>query len=61
MSELIDDLFQRKSVKQEFNGKYYIAKPYDYYGWQTIIYRIKDAWRVLTGKSHAYHYKEDED
>jgi len=38
----------------------YIAKPYDFYGLSTIILRIKDAFRVLIGKSHAYHYWEDE-
>ncbi len=58
MSILIDNLF-RSSVQefnQNINGKWYIAKSIDYFQFS----RIKDAIRILTGKSRAYHYKEDE-
>lgn len=61
MSVLIDDLVKTSSVKQEIKENYwYIAKPYGFYGWRGLVTRVKDAWRVLTGKSRAFHYKEDE-
>lgn len=40
---------------------WYIAKDIPFYGISPYIMRIKDAWRVLTDKSRAYHYKEDEE
>ena len=65
MSILIDDLLGVYSPSgtpgyRRVKDKMYIAKPCDFYGLQTIILRIKDAWRILIGKSHAYHYWEDE-
>jgi hypothetical protein len=44
----------------EGNCGWYIAKPTPFYGMCEIVSRIKDAYRVLIGKSLAYHYKEDE-
>lgn len=65
MSILIDELLGVYSPAgtpgyRRVNDKYYIAKECDYYGLSTVIKRIKDAFRVLTGKSRAYHYWEDE-
>lgn len=65
MSILIDELLGVYSpagtpTYRRVKDKMYIAKPCDYYGLYTIILRIKDAFRVLIGKSKAYHYWEDE-
>ena len=61
MSILIDELLELRTQNQEINGKWYIAKPIDCnFGIATKIHRLKDAYRVLTGKSRAYHFKEDE-
>ena len=60
MSILIDDLMSYTTVNQEINGSWYIAKPYDLQGFAGLKQRIKDAYRVLIGKSRAYHFKEDE-
>ncbi len=65
MSILVDELVGVYSPSgtpgyRRVDNKMYIAKPYDYYGLSTIIRRVKDAFRVLIGKSHAYHYWEDE-
>lgn len=65
MSILIDELIGVYSPSgtpgyRRVGNTKYIAKPYDYYGFCTIIRRVHDALRVLFGKSHAYHYWEDE-
>lgn len=65
MSILIDDLVRVYSPSgtpgyRRVKNKMYIAKDIDFYELSTILYRIKDAWRVLIGKSRAYHYWEDE-
>lgn len=60
MSILIDDLIGYVTVNQEIDGKWYIAKCYDLQGLAGLKHRIKDAYRVLIGKSRAYHFKEDE-
>ena len=39
---------------------WYIAKDMPFYGIKAYLYRVIDAWRVLTDKSRAYHYKQDE-
>ena len=57
MSTLIDNLLYLSTQNQEINGKWYIAKPYDISSFKE---RLKDAYRVLIGKSQAYHFKEDE-
>jgi len=64
MSILVDELV---NVCRPGNTNYkrvgdiqYVAKPSDFYGFSTIVNRVKDACRILTGKSHAYHYWEDE-
>ena len=57
MSTLIDNLLYLSSPNQEIDGKWYIAKPYDL---RSFKERLKDAYRVLIGKSQAYHFKEDE-
>jgi hypothetical protein len=58
MSTLIDNLINQTGVNQQVGHYWYIAKPYEGF---YLKKRIKDAWRILTGKSRAYHYKEDED
>ncbi len=55
MSKLIDTI--NNDNQAEINGRWYIAKPH---GILFIRLRIKDAWRILLGKSIAVHYKEDE-
>ena len=61
MSILIDELLELRTQNQEISGKWYIAKPIDCdFGIATTIHRLKDAYRVLTDKSKAYHFKEDE-
>ena len=60
MSELIDDLMKDTCTNQEINGYWYIAKPYGFFGFKGFVNRVKDAWRVLIGKSRAFHYMEDE-
>ena len=61
MSILIDDLFEElKSQNVEINGKWYIAKPYDFVGISCVWQRVIDAFRILNGTSRAYHFKEDE-
>lgn len=64
MSILIDELIKSGGiVDQNFDegsGKWYRAKPYGYFGLKGLLLRVKDAWRVLIGKSRAYHYHEDE-
>lgn len=58
MSTLIDDLMILCSENQEIlDGRWYIAKPYNISSFKE---RLKDAYRVLIGKSQAYHFKEDE-
>lgn len=59
MSELIDELVKHDYRSQRhFNGDgWYLTKSIRYFSWSNIV----DAWRVLIGKSRAYHYKEDED
>lgn len=57
MSILIDELLELRTQNQEINGKWYIAKPYDL---SSFKQRLMDAYRVLVGKSQAYHFKEDE-
>lgn len=57
MSILIDELLELRTQNQEINGKWYIAKPYDL---RSFKQRLQDAYRVLIGKSQAYHFKEDE-
>ena len=64
MSTLIDDLV---NVYKPGNCTYrrvedtrYIAKEYQCMDLSTIIRRFKDTFRILVGKSKAYHYWEDE-
>lgn len=55
MSVLIDDLIKTTDVNcnEEINGKWYIAEPCRYLSFKD---RLKDAIRVLQGKSYAIHY-----
>jgi len=55
MSQLIDEISKMNLCEIDF--KWWIAKPLNYF---QLIPRLKDAWRVFTGKSIAVHYKEDE-
>lgn len=58
MSILLDNLVKHDYQSQrQFNGEgWYLAKDIRYFSIENII----DAWRVLIGKSRAYHFKEDE-
>ena len=58
MSKLIDDICRSDNpIVLDENGDWWIAKP----SWEKpLAYRIKDAYRVLVGKSFACHYKQDE-
>lgn len=57
MSKLIDNLMFLALQNQKIEGRWYIAKPYDL---SSFKQRLIDAYRVLVGKSQAYHFKEDE-
>ena len=69
MSRLIDELVndeRMKSTQQAVGDGWYIGKSTPYplmlnsYSMRVIRDRFADAWRVLTGKSCAYHFKIDE-
>ena len=60
MSILIDELI-KNSMGLEARMENYWYKPKPYFGWEGIGARLNDTWRVLIGKSRAYHYKEDEE
>ena len=60
MSKLIDLIVDIDNPKTQIEGKWYFAKPLSFYGWFTIIGKIKDCIRILKGKSFAFHYKEQE-
>ena len=60
MSILIDELI-KNSMGLEARMESYWYKPKPYFGWEGLRARLNDAWRVLIGKSRAYHYKEDEE
>lgn len=57
MSILIDDLKEQFTCNQEIDGKWYVAKCQGNY---SLLYRLKDAWKILINKAIAVHYKEDE-
>jgi hypothetical protein len=59
MSRLIDVIVRdqvKHPVYAEFAGKWFWAKPMEI---RSFWGRLKDALRVLTGKSRAYHYRRD--
>ena len=66
MSILIDKLLSDKKDYQttnngELNGGWFIAKPLSPSLFcKEIIRRLKDAYRIITGRSFAVHYREDE-
>lgn len=63
MSRLIDELVQETNngiTSQAKDLKWYLAKPLPFYTIKTKLKRIKDALRVINGKSFAVHYKVDE-
>lgn len=63
MSVLIDKLVEDSIGNDEsFDNKtWYIAKPMSSsFSIKKLWERLKDAWRVITGKSIAVHYKKDE-
>lgn len=62
MSILIDELCEKhKDIETEINGRWYCAKTLtSTLTPKTLWLRVIDAFRVLIGKSKAYHYKEDE-
>ena len=54
MSILIDELI-KNSMGLEARMENYWYKPKPYFGWEGIGARLNDTWRVLIGKSRAYH------
>lgn len=63
MSILIDKFLKEASTSTTEQAKdlhFYIAKPIPFCSLKTKLRRIKDAIRVLRGKSFAVHYKIDE-
>ena len=63
MSVLIDKLLADDMInshQSEFDDGWFIAKPLPFYYGIFDFKRFRDAWRILSGKSHAYHYKIDE-
>ena len=64
MSILIDDFIKDREegkVTTLHKGNWYIAKPLSGGGSiRRFFKRCKDALRIITGKSFAVHYKEDE-
>jgi hypothetical protein len=58
MSILIDKLVHdaKNDAKSCIDGVWYLSKDTRYFDFS----RFKDAWRVLIGRSRAYHYKIDE-
>lgn len=70
MSKLLDSIISKEStnaVQSKFNlddGKviWMISKPLSpSFSFRKYYMRIKDCIRILTGKSFAYHYFEDDD
>jgi hypothetical protein len=63
MSVLLDKLLKEadtSNTAQAKDLKWYIAKPLPFNSLKTKILRLRDALRVMNGKSFAVHYKEDE-
>jgi len=63
MSILIDKLLRIENTFASYmrvDSIFYMAKPIPFYSYKTTLNRIKDGFRVMTGKSFAVHYKEDE-
>lgn len=63
MSILIDEMIEGEmngAQTQHIDGRWYVSKGLRLFTYKTIFRRIKDAYRVLVGKSIAVHYKEDE-
>jgi hypothetical protein len=60
---LIDKLIEMsKGTHTEIDGKWYVAKPLPFYSWRdTAKTRLVWAWKILTGRAIAVHYKQDED
>ena len=69
MSKLLDDIVSSESINAVYsrfdlaNRKIWmIAKPLEpSFSFRKYYMRIKDCIRILTGKSFAYHYFEDDD
>lgn len=63
MSILLDVLVECKTREEQdqvgIDGKWYIAKPYNIRQRNNIFKRLKNAVRVLLGKSYTYHYAQD--
>jgi hypothetical protein len=63
MSILIDKLIKDNDgsiMTSCDDNKWYIAKPVSFYSLKTKINRFKDAFKVISGKAFAVHYKQDE-
>ena len=63
MSKLIDQLYHElpsAPLCSKDNKHWNIAKGVDYVTAGVMWQRVKDAWRVIRGKSFTVHYKVDE-
>ena len=63
MSILIDNIYEvhHKDIQTVINGEWYMSKPLGpSLTLDRLWNRIVDAYRVLTNKSIAVHFKEDE-
>lgn len=60
MSILIDELVKLTNCNKQYFEGWYVAKPYESTGFLAFLRRARDAWRVLTGRSRAYHFYQDE-
>jgi hypothetical protein len=60
MSILLDELLKEERIMTYIEPRWYMAKPIPYYSIKTLLNRVRDAIRVIRGKSFAVHYKEDE-
>jgi hypothetical protein len=64
MSVLIDKLLKEvdaSTTAQAKDLKWYLAKPIPSYSLKSKLKMIKDGLRVMSGKSFAVHYKQDEE
>mgnify|MGYP001574774832 CR=1 FL=1 len=64
MSIVIDvlrvEIRQNTGTSVQIGKGWWLAKPVIASWEDTWVKRLKDAWRVLRGKSYAYHYAQDD-
>ena len=66
MSILIDNFVKENFssaapfAQVKYDNGWYLAKPVPYAGFKALFRRLKDAFKVFTGKAIAVHYRDDE-